>query len=700
MCGIVALVGKGDISESLNKIKHRGNDLLKSIKTNHLSIGFNRLAINDKTENGAQPFEFGNLIGAFNAEIYNSDKLRKKHNIKTKSNTDTEVILPLFERFGSSVIQHLDGFYSGLIYNKVTHETYLLRDYIGKKPFFYVKTKKSRFIVSELKAVDSIVEFQIIPKGFSKLKEDKIHLIEQHQTSTVSTDQIKEALIEAVIKRIPKEEKQFGIFLSGGLDSSIVASVISKYAENVIYYTLGNTKDFEYVTLLAKQLGIEAKIRKVALPKPNELPELIKKVVYYTESYNPSIISNGLATFLLSREAHNDGLKVVITGEGADELFCGYTISKNKNKCFEKRIELIENMHYTECRRLDLASMAHTIEIRCPFLDKKVYAISEQCTPNDLIINGQGKKILRTSFKSILPNEISDRKKVSFDVGSGIRKMVVEFLTANGEVEQEALKKIWSKYFHESLSDNYYFHSYPTFDSAIAKRGVVHKSSVQDKIEDLLLREFKDIPFHNIFMLNNIDMIGTALGGTCSDKVLHFKKVLADNGIESKLHSAYINEKECHRMLSIEINDKKYFIDPGSGWGNPKLLPSFEVISYSVFGMTFKTELTNENLLLFHRTNGQFKLMIRIPVKSKSENEIFADIQNRFSNGVGYPFQSSLRFSKVIEDSFYFIKGNRLRIFRSSGIEEHVLRKAEVKNLIQNTFGFDLKNIEKWYPEK
>jgi len=691
MCGIVAIIGKGNIENALSKIKHRGMDATKNVYSENIAIGFNRLAINDKTDKGIQPFEFSDLIGVFNGEIYNADELRNEFSIKTKSNSDIEIILPLFEKLGGSVIHHLDGFFSGIIYDKKSKQIFLLRDYIGKKPLFFGYSNNDCFIISELKAIDFIDDFQIVPKGFSELKNGVINLLEKHQIPFISKDALKKTLVEAIKKRIPKNEKQFGVFLSGGLDSSIIASIVAKYADNVIYYTLGNTDDLSYVNLLAKQLNL--KIKNVELAKSTELSELIDKVVYHTESYNPSIISNGLATYLLSQEAHKDGLKVILSGEGADELFCGYPVSKNVNEWYEKRDELIENMHFTELRRLDLASMAHTIEIRCPFLDRKVYSVSNDCKAKDLISDFQGKQILRKAFQDDLPNEIIDRNKMSFDVGSGIRKMVVEYLIRNGKTEKEELKDIWIKHFQNSLSDNSYFHSYPTFDNAIEKRGVSHKINELEKIESLLLREFETVPYHNIFMLNYRNVVASDLGGTCSDRVLHFKKVLSDNGISSKLHSAFINDIECHRMLSVEIENQKYIIDVGSGWASTKLFPAFRPTEYSVYGMTFKTELSNDNLLLFHKTNEEFKLMTTIPLKAKEEDKILMDIENRFDNRNIYPFQNSLRFSKVIGKEFYFLKGNRLRIYSESQIVEKTLLLNEIYNLITRKFNFNLTDL-------
>ena len=692
MCGIVAIIGNGNIENALTKIKHRGLDATKIVYSENVVVGFNRLAINDKTEKGTQPFVRGNLIGAFNGEIYNADELRKEFSIATKSNSDTEIILPLFEKIGSSVIHKLDGFYSGIIYDKKNKHFFLLRDFIGKKPLFFSNSNNGSFIVSELKALNFIDDFQIIPKGFSELKNGKINLLEKHKFPFTSKDVLKETLVEAVKKRIPKNDKQFGVFLSGGLDSSIIASIVAKHTGKVIYYTLGNTDDLSFADALVKQLGI--KIKNVELPRPNELPELINKIVYHTESYNPSIISNGLATYLLSAAAHKDNLKVVLSGEGADELFCGYPISKNVNEWFEKRDEFIENMHFTELRRLDLASMANTIEIRCPFLDRKVYSVSNDCKAEDLISDCNGKQILRKAFKEDLPYKITKRDKMSFDVGSGIRKIIVEYLRRNGKTEKEQLKEIWSKYFQGTLTDHFYFHSYPIFNAAIEKRGVSHKVNKIKKVENLLLREFETVPFQNLFMLNNKNIVASDLGGTCSDKVLHFKKVLFDNGISSKLHSAFINGIKCHRMLTVEFDYQLYFIDVGSGWASTKLFPAYKTIEYSVYGMTFKTKLSKDNLLLFHKTNLDFKLMTIIPLKSEPEGQILNDIEARFDDKTVYPFQNSLRFSKVIDNEFYFLKGNRLRVFSEIGIVEKTLSLNEVYYLLSRKFNFNLKGLK------
>lgn len=224
--------------------------------------------------------------------------------------------------------------------------------------------------------------------------------------------------------------------------------------------------------------------------------------------------------------------------------------------------------------------------------------------------------------------------------------------------------------------------------------------NLKKKIEALLLSEFKTVPFHNIFMLNNKKNIDTELGGTCSDKVLHFKKILSENGIDTVLHSSFINGHDCHRMLKVLIDEEIYFIDVGSGWPTLKLIPAYREIEYSIFGMSFKTKCLDQNLLVFHRTDQDFKLMLEIPLESKSEDEICKDIEVRFDNKEIYPFCYHLRFSQIVGDSFYFIKADELRVYTESGFEKKSLSKNEIKTLIQDVFGFKLEEFETWYTPK
>lgn len=479
MCGILFIKGPKasvKVKEGLDIISHRGPDGKNVWEENDVSFGFVRLSINEQSSRGVQPYSFENYIGAFNGEIYNHDEVREKHQIDISSKCDTHVISPLFSKSKDLVLSNLDGFYSGVIYDKLHNQIFLIRDHIGKKPLFYGKSNEDYFITSELKAIKHINWFKQVPCGLSALDPDFKNLkVLQKHTISEHSDNLFDLLKEAVKKRIPSSNHKLGIFLSGGLDSSIITALSQKYNNNIHYFILGSESgdDLRMANLMVEKFSLK-NITRVSLPEKDELKRLLQEVVYYTESYNPSIISNGLATYLLSKEARNKGVKVVLSGEGADEFFGGYYYGLDTKQWKLKQESLINDMHFTELRRLDLSSTAHGIEVRCPFLDRKIRGFAENLKIEDVFQSKMNKVLLRKTFAHILPCEISFRKKTSFDVGSGIRKIVVEFLTRNGNSEKEELYKIWRQVFPSRKVEKY-FHSYPVFDNAIEKRGIKHK---------------------------------------------------------------------------------------------------------------------------------------------------------------------------------------------------------------------------------
>lgn len=476
MCGFVYLQGvssQNEIDACMKRIAHRGPDCTNIIRDKNFNIGFCRLSINDPSENGMQPFSLDSRIAVINGEIYNYRELAQRFSILMKSSCDSEILLPLYKIVKDSIVDELDGFYSAVIIED--DSLVCLRDEMGQKPLFYGKTDAYFFIVSELKAVKGIQWFKEVSPGITKIYKKDFSLKEYKEIKPkCSTKSILNTLNDAVKKRIPLDGSEFGIFLSGGLDSSIVASLAINQTTNIHFFSLADSKspDFTAIEQIVKYLNI-SNHHLVKLPTKEELKNLIQKIVYYTESFNPSIISNGLATYLLAQEAHKYGLKVILSGEGSDELFGGYRNFKSDEDWQTFRKMLIQDMHYTELRRLDLCCMANSIESRCPFLDRDVLAISNTLNYNDLFKDEIGKRCLKESFKSLLPEQILNRKKVSCDVGSGIRKMVVNYLKSNGLTERESLKKIWAR-FNFGLEDQTYFSKYPAFDEWIDKRESFH----------------------------------------------------------------------------------------------------------------------------------------------------------------------------------------------------------------------------------
>ena len=479
MCGIIFLYGASAgerVSTCIDQLKHRGPDDIQTWIHDKVALGFARLAINGKEDIGKQPYFQYDWIAVVNGEIYNHKKLNFDYKLKVDSSNDTNVVLPLFNKLGPPLIHELDGFYAGLFFNRTTSELYVIRDYMGKKPLFFGSSDKQFFITSELKAVGNVDWFKSVPKGITRIDivSKKIIEVVKHKLKA-SINDIVTSLYNAVEKRLPEVTVPIGLFLSGGLDSSIIAAIVSKYRKDAICFILGgkDNPDYGMAIKVAKSLGLDD-VRTINVSSGEEFEKDLKSVVYTTESFNPSIVSNGLATYLLAQAAKAAGLKIVLTGEGADELFGGYYSSLQPDEFQSRREQLISDMYFTELRRLDLSTMAHSIEARCPFLDKEIVSLSTDVSFSDIYSEGANKVILREKFRNLLPQEVIDRPKMSFDVGSGIRGEVVQYLRRNGKSEREELYNIWKCWFEYMPTDKY-FESYPVFDAAIDVRESCHR---------------------------------------------------------------------------------------------------------------------------------------------------------------------------------------------------------------------------------
>jgi asparagine synthase (glutamine-hydrolysing) len=478
MCGIVMLFGPSAVSRlpsCLNRLRHRGPDDQVTWSSGGLALGFARLAINGDGMHGRQPYEHGDQMGAINGEIYNYRSLAAEHGIGPTS-CDTNVVLPLLERFGPRVIDHLDGFYAGVVVRRSSHEVFCLRDHMGKKPLFVGRSASEVFIASELKVFHRVEWFKPLPRGVSKvdLRSGEVVQLAEHQAPE-SEEGLGALFQAAVLKRLPEANQPVGVFLSGGLDSSLVAAFVARERPDATYFTLGdaNSPDWRAVDAVTAALALRD-VRPVSLPSRERFPSLLQEIVHATESFNPSIVSNGLATYLLAEAAHDAGIKVVLTGEGADELFGGYHMFGPDDPWRAVRDRLVDDMHQTELRRLDLSSMAHSVEARCPFLDRAVRAFSDRLTFNQLYDRDENKVSLRRTFEGLLPRDVLHRRKTSFDVGSGLRGELVHYLRRDGRTERDELRDVWRRSFSFDESEPY-FHAYPVFEAAIDARGATHR---------------------------------------------------------------------------------------------------------------------------------------------------------------------------------------------------------------------------------
>lgn len=213
--------------------------------------------------------------------------------------------------------------------------------------------------------------------------------------------------------------------------------------------------------------------------------------------------------------------------------------------------------------------------------------------------------------------------------------------------------------------------------------------------EKILLEKFQQEPFHNFYLLNNIQPTTTKFGGTCSDKALSYLKSVKTAGLKAYLHTARIGGEEIHQLVRLEINNQRYFADVGNGWPSIQLYPAFKPVLYECYGMRFRTTIENNVLKIFHFKRGVEKLQMEIDIKEKSEKTIQKSIARRFSSGVVYPFSNQLRFSMVVDQRFLFIRNTTLEIYSNNYYEEvpHI-NITDLKKIIMTYFKYDAVSLK------
>lgn len=498
MCGIFAYIAKNkDIDTNkliaaAKQIEHRGPDNFQYITTNigdySVFLGFTRLSINDTSELGNQPMillhETEPIYLICNGEIYNHKVLEKKYNIETKSKSDCEIILHLYKQIGPrKMINELDGVFAFVLVDVEFNRVYVGRDPIGVRPVFqmYDSTGDEFIFASEMKAIipllredtSSLSEYiapQIIKQvtpGTLKcfLEMDNIltkmptytyysvynELInDSHNTDTNNEQQIvnltekidksvkivKNTLEAAVFKRL-MSDRPIGCLLSGGLDSSIIAALVSKLSQKqnpdfkLHTFSIGmeGATDLKYAKIVAEHIG---SIHHEITFTPEEGLAALPTVVKSIESFDVTTVRASTGMYLISKWINeNTDIKVIFSGEGADEVGQGYIYFHNapdSTTSHNESLRLIDHLHKYDVLRGDRTTAAHGLEIRVPFLDKKF--IREyinldkdlRACCNENVIDNSGKKtiekyLIREAFKDLLPEVIIYRPKEAFSDG-------------------------------------------------------------------------------------------------------------------------------------------------------------------------------------------------------------------------------------------------------------------------------------------
>jgi len=458
MCGIVCAfdlkenteVLRPQLLEMSKKIRHRGPDWSGIFSNEKAILAHERLAIVDPSS-GKQPLvsEDKKLILAANGEIYNHRELRKQfegiYNFQTAS--DCEVILALYKEKGETFLDELNGIFGFALYDVENDSYFVARDHMGIIPLYIGWDENGTFYVaSELKALEGIcTKIELFPPGHYVSSKDGIYkkwysrdwmefdAVKENETSI---NKIHDAL-EAAVHRQLMSDVPYGVLLSGGLDSSIISAITKKYATKRI--ESDDTQAAWWPQLHSFSVGLDGSPDLAAAQKVadhigtihheikftiQEGLDAIKDVIYNLETYDITTIRASTPMYLMARVIKSMGVKMVLSGEGADELFGGYLYfhkAPNAEEFHKETVRKLEKLHIYDCLRANKSLAAWGIEGRVPFLDKEFMDVAMQINPKDKMINGERmeKWVLRKAFEKYLPESVAWRQKEQFSDGVG-----------------------------------------------------------------------------------------------------------------------------------------------------------------------------------------------------------------------------------------------------------------------------------------
>tara|TARA_B100000674_G_scaffold497626_1_gene532143 strand:- start:568 stop:2226 length:1659 start_codon:yes stop_codon:yes gene_type:complete len=457
MCGIVGAFELKENSEKLRskvlemsrRIRHRGPDWSGIHTSENAILAHERLAIVDPTS-GKQPIysKDKKIILAANGEIYNHRLLRKEiSEYDFSTGSDCEVILALFKKKGVDFIDDLNGIFAFAIYDENKDEYLIARDHMGIIPLYMGWDKKGTFFVaSELKSLEGFCDkIELFPPGhYLSSKEGKLikwykrdwENYDNVSNNSTEIDHLRNALSKAV-KRQLMSDVPYGVLLSGGLDSSITSAVAKIYADKRI--ESNDQKAAWWPTLHSFAVGLEGSpdlkaAKKVAdyigtvhheiIFTIQEGIDAISDVIYHLETYDVTTIRASTPMFLMARVIKSMGIKMVLSGEGSDEIFGGYLYfhkAPNDKEFHNETVRKLDKLHQYDCLRANKALAAWGIEGRVPFLDKEFMDVAMSINPKDKMISEQRmeKWVLRKAFEDLLPKEVAWRQKEQFSDGVG-----------------------------------------------------------------------------------------------------------------------------------------------------------------------------------------------------------------------------------------------------------------------------------------
>ncbi len=436
MCGIAALWGGNDqslIKQMMDNMVHRGPDDSGLADLPNATFGHRRLSIMDPA-GGRQPLynEDRNIALVANGELYNFPQLKRllhaKHHLATSS--DSEAAIHLYEDLGPEMVGQLDGMFAFALTDG--KDLLAARDVVGIKPLYYGKADAGMVFASELKALPiGVTDVKEFPAGHiyhSKTGFSQYCPIPRAEPEERSIDDwcklIRQTLERSVTKRL-MSDVPLGAFLSGGLDSSLIAAIARQHMDELHTFSVGleGSRDLEAARVVAEHID---SIHHEYLISMDDMKQYLQQIIYYLESFDQDLVRSAVPCYFVSRLAA-EHVKVILTGEGADELFGGYAYYKEFDETMPLHEELyrsVSALHNINLQRVDRLTMAHSIEGRVPFLDLDMIELGQRIPARHKIReldNGKSmeKWILRKACEDLLPEEITWRTKEQFDEGSG-----------------------------------------------------------------------------------------------------------------------------------------------------------------------------------------------------------------------------------------------------------------------------------------
>ena len=458
MCGIISIFNISRQTDELRqkalrmsqKIRHRGPDWSGIYCGGTAILAHERLSIVDP-ESGRQPLFSPDRrqVLAVNGEIYNHQEIRERYRdtYSFQTGSDCEVILALYRDQGVNFLEQLNGIFAFALYDEEQEAFLVARDPIGVIPLYIGYDDDGKvYVASELKALEGQCQrYEPFPPGhylYSKDGEIRRYYkrdwfdYEQVKDNGGTADDVHHALEEAVRRQL-MSDVPYGVLLSGGLDSSVISAIAAKYAQRRV--ETGGREAAWWPRLHSFAVGLKgapdlAKARMVAEHIGTVHHEInytiqegldaIRDVIYFIETYDVTTVRASTPMYLLARVIKSMGIKMVLSGEGADEVFGGYLYfhkAPNAKAFHEETVRKLSKLHLYDCLRANKSLAAWGVEGRVPFLDKEFLDVAMRLNPQLKMCPGQTveKKIVREAFAHMLPSEVAWRQKEQFSDGVG-----------------------------------------------------------------------------------------------------------------------------------------------------------------------------------------------------------------------------------------------------------------------------------------